>query len=239
MRNSKLFLASILSITTFSCSLDPKIDPKVAISEEEAVAIIEGFLAGESAGMEETISEYARTYQEEFSLDVQCNQEIAESYNFSNDGSVVQADYKYNWTFTVSCNGLNVPQSAVFNSIGNGTYSSPRIESEDSSAFAATVTGLQPSSSSVIFSGTYQRKGTQQLRTDQKVRNLSTEFNANIENVKVEKAGYHLDSGSGMFILKGSSDQGNFSISGSIVFNGGKSATVTINGNEYTIDLNL
>ncbi|MCS4436678.1 hypothetical protein [Aquiflexum gelatinilyticum] len=218
--------------------MDPEIEPNVSLTEEEAVEIIEGFLAEKSAGMEETTSEYARTYQEEISLNVQCNQQIADSYYFTNNGSVVQADYKYNWNFTLNCSGLSVPQSAVFSSTGSGTYTTARIASDDSSTFTATVTGLQPSSSTMIFNATYQREGTQQLTTNQNTRSLSSDFNASIVDLIIGKSDFEVESGTGSFTLSGSTNQGNFNYDGSLVFNGDNTATITINGNQYTIDLN-
>lgn len=238
MKNSKLLLAVLLGLFIVSCSDDDDNTTTQAITEEEAVVIVEASLAEESAGLEETTYEYAKTYQEETSLNLQCNQQVSDSYNFTHNGSVVQAEYNYSWVYTITCNALNVPQTATFNATGNGTYTTPRIASDDSSTFTATVTGLQPLSSTFTFNATYQREGTQQLTTNQTTRNLTTDFNATLVDLIVGKSDYEVDSGTGSFTLSGSTNQGNFNYTGNIVFNGDNTATVTINGNQYTIDLN-
>lgn len=239
MKNSKILVAVLLGSFIFSCSNgDDSVTETQTLTEEEAVEIVAASLAKESAGLNETTYEYAKTYEEEVSLNAQCNQQVSDSYNFSHNGSVVQAVYNYNWSFTINCNGLNVPQSATFNSSGNGIYTTPRIESDDFSAFTATVSGLQPSSSTMTFNATYLREGTQQLTTNLNTRSVSNDFNATIVDLIVGKSDYEVDSGTGTFTLSGSTNQGNFSFDGSILFNGDNTALVSINGNQYTINLN-
>jgi len=239
MKNSRILLAIIVSLLITSCSDDDdNLVPQQAISEEEAVEIVEASLAKKSAGVEETTYEYAKTYEQEVSQNVWCNQAVSDSYNYSHNGTVIQATYNYNWSFTISCNGLNIPQSATFTSAGSGMYTTPRIESDDSSTFSATVTGLQLSSRTITYNATYERIGTQQLTTNQNTRSITTDFNASIVDLIVEKSDYEVDSGTGTFTLSGTTNQGSFSYDGNLVFNGDNTATVTINGNQYTIDLN-
>lgn len=239
MKNSRILLAIIVSLLITSCNKeDDDLVPQQAISEEEAVEIVEASLAKESAGVEETTYAYAKTYEQEVSQNVQCNQAVSDSYNYSHNGTVIQATYSYNWSFTISCNGVNIPQSATFTSAGSGMYTTPRIESDDSSTFSATVTGLQPSSSTITYNATFERIGTQQLTTNLNTRSVSSDFSATIVDLVVGKTDYEVDSGTGTFSLTGTTNQGNFSYDGSIVFNGDNTATITINGNQYTIDLN-
>lgn len=237
MKNLKNLAAIIISLSIVSCSDDDETITQ-AITEEEAVEIIEASLAKESAGLEASTYEYAKTFEEETSQNVQCNEQVTDSYNFSHNGSVVQASYNYSWNYTITCNGLNVPQSATFNATGSGTYTTSRLASNDSSTFTASVTGLQPTSSAIIFNATYQREGTQQLTTNQATRSVNTDFNATVVDLTVGKADYQVDSGTGSFTLSGSTNQGNFIYTGNIVFNGNNTATVTINGSQFTIDLN-
>ncbi|SEJ83111.1 hypothetical protein SAMN05192553_1239 [Cyclobacterium xiamenense] len=240
MKKSKILFALVIGLAMFSCSDDDdnSMVETQAITEEEAVEIVEKSLAEESAGLEETTYEYAKTYGEEISLNVQCNQPVTDSYMYSYNGTLVQASYDFNWDFTITCNALNVPQSATFNSSGSGTYTTPRIESDDSSTFMATVTGLQPTSSVLTYNATFERVGTQQLTTNQTTRTVTSDFDATLVDLVVGKSDYEVDSGTGTFTLTGSTNQGNFSYNGSIVFNGNQTATLTINGNQYTIDLN-
>lgn len=240
MKHSKILITVLFSSLFFSCSDDDDttITETQGITEEEAVVIVEASLAEESAGLEETTYEYAKTYEEETSLNVLCNQEISDSYNFSHNGAIVQASYDYYWSFTITCNGLNVPQSASFDSSGSGTYTTARLESDDTSKLSATVTGLQLTSALMTYNATYERIGTHQLRTNQNTRSITTDFNASIVDLVVSKSDYEVDSGTGTFTLTGATNQGNFSYDGSLVFNGDNTATVTINGNQYTIDLN-
>lgn len=240
MKKLKILFALVIGLVMFSCSDDDdnSMVETQAITEEEAVEIVEKSLAEESAGLEETTFEYAQKYEQEVSQNVQCNQQVTDSYMYSYNGTLVQTSYDFNWDFTITCNAFNVPQSATFNSSGSGTYTTPRIESDDSSTFMATVTGLQPTSSVLTYNATFERVGTQQLTTNQTTRSVTSDFNATLVDLVVGKSDYEVDSGTGTFTLTGSTNQGNFSYDGSIVFNGNQTATLTINGNQYTIDLN-
>ena len=240
MKNSRILLAIIVSLLITSCSDDDDntMNETQSITEEEAVKIVEASIARESAGVEETTYAYAKTYEQAVSQNVQCNQAVSDSYNYSHNSNVIWATYSYNWNFTISCNGLNIPQSATFTSAGSGMYSKPIIKSDDFSTFSATVTGLQPSSSNITYNATFERIGTQQLTTNLNTRSVSSDFSATIVDLIVGKSDYEVDSGTGTFSLTGTTNQGNFSYNGSIVFNGDNTATITINGNQYTIDLN-
>lgn len=237
MKKSKILLAIVSGLFIVSCSKDDDTITQT-ITEEEAVEIAEASLAKQSAGLTETTYEYTKSYEQEISLNLQCNQQATDSYNVTFNNSIIQAAYNYNWNYTVTCNGLNIPQSATFNSSGNGTYTTSRIASNDTSTLTATVTGLQPTSTTMNFNATFEREGTKQLTTNQTTRTANTDFNATLVDLIVGKSDYRIDSGNGMFSLTGSTNQGNFSYEGTIIFNGDNTAIITLNGNQYTINLN-
>jgi hypothetical protein len=79
MINSKILLVEMVSLFMFSC----RKDEAPSINEKEAVEIIENYLVEESAGLEETTNEYSKTYEEQTSLNIQCNQQVTDSYTYS------------------------------------------------------------------------------------------------------------------------------------------------------------
>lgn len=228
-------ILSFLLIT--SCSEDDSITSE-SLSAEEAVEIIEAALAEESGGLTETAIAYTKAFVEEISQNVQCNATSTDSYEFTRNGSVTQASYTFNWEFLITCNGLSIPQSASFTANGNGSYNTQRIDSEDASTLSASITGLQPTSSEMTFNGSYERMGSQQISINQTIKDVTTDFNATITDLIVNKSDYEIASGSGVFTLSGDANGNSFSFEGSLTFNGDNTATVTINGNAYTIELN-
>lgn len=240
MKNSIILITVLAGFLFTSCNKeeDEIQTQSQSITEEEAVQVVQSSLSEESAGLTENSSEFTKVFEDEISKNAQCNQTVTETYTYSHNGTFAQAEYKYNWSYTLTCNGLGIPQSASFSSNGNGTFKTSRIESNDSSTFSASVVGLQPTSSVMTYNVTYKRLGSQQLTTNQNTRNVNSELNSTLVDLVVRKSNYQVSSGSGTFTLSGSTNQGNFSYTGSIVFKGNKTATITINGNEYNIDLN-
>ena len=240
MKNLKNLLIIIISISVVSCSNDSSNDTigeTQAITEEEAVEIVEASLAEESAGLSETIFKYAKTYEEETSRNIQCNETVTDNYNFTHNGTLVQANYNYNWEFTVGCNQFNIPQIATFTATGEGTYTTQRIQSDDTTSFTATLTGLQPTSPDIVYAGSFLRSGSQQITTNQRNQNISSVFRSNFTDLTVSKSDFTIDSGSGNFSLFGTNNGEDFDYEGTLIFNGDNTATLIINGNEYTINL--
>ncbi len=239
MKNSKLFLCLILGLLIVSCSDDDdNLSTQPALTDEEAVEIIEANMTKESAGATETIYEYSIAYEQEFVQNVQCNQLVVDSYNLNYDGTFVQADYDFNWQYTINCNAFSIPQSATFTSSGSGFYTTQRINSDDTSSLTTSVTGLQPTASNMVYNGNYTREGAQEINTNVNTRNITTNFDAVVKDITVSKSNYEIVSGMFEFTLTGSSNQGDFSFVGTVIFNGDGTATINLNGNQFVIDIN-
>lgn len=237
MTKFKIHTVILAFLFITSCSEDDSITSE-SLSAEEAVEIIEAALAEESGGLSETAIAYTKAFVEEISQNVQCNATSTDSYEFTRNGSVIQASYTFNWEFLITCNGLSIPQSASFTANGSGSYSTQRIDSEDSSTLSASITGMQPTATQLSYNGSYGRTGSQQISINQTTKNVTTDFNVAISDLVVNKSDYNVASGTGIFTLSGDANGNSFSFEGSLTFNGDNTATVTINGNAYTIELN-
>jgi len=238
MKSLRILVTMLVVLFTTSCSDDENMETNVeALSTEEAIEITEYALAQESAGLVETVSEYAKVYEEEISVDIQCNQTIVDSYNFTFNGNMVKTDYIYNWQYTLICNNASVAESASFYSNGSGLSSTQRIESSDSTSLSASISGLQPLSSTMVFNGTFSREGSRQITTDQNSKSLIIDFDVDLTDLTISKSDLTVASGSGSFTLSGTTNGEGFLYEGSITFNEDNTATVVINGTEYIIEL--
>lgn len=237
MKSFHPLLVVLVCVAMISCSDTVSTDVE-SLTVDEAIDIIESSLSEESAGLLETVKEYTEVFMEEFSIDPQCNATTTDSYSFMQNGSLVQAEYNFNWENTITCNGLSIPQSASFLSSGAGTYRTQRIASEDSSRFSTDISGLQPAASAIEFSGNYTRLGSQEITINQTVKNVETDLRIDLSDLVLTKSENQLTSGSGEFTLVGEANGEPFSIVGTIVFNDDRTATVSINGDEYRIDFN-
>jgi hypothetical protein len=137
----------------------------------------------------------------------------------------------------MACSALNVPQNATFSTLTLSMYSSSRVVSDDNGNFMGNATGLQPTILTMNINGEYIRAGTQVLNfRDQK--EITSTLSIELSELEMRKQGFEILSGNGTIEFTGSAADGTFSFDGTIVFNGNKTATLTINGTTYEIDWN-
>jgi hypothetical protein len=204
------------------------------VTEEDAVTIIEGSLQESSAGVGKTIPNFAELLVTDFAINNNCNQTYDTTYIFNHSGAIVQADYVINWGFILNCN-FGVPNTAELNASSSGIYSTNRMTSDDNTTTNLNISGIQPSSSNLVFSGDLTREGFQTITINSNSSEITSTIALSLSNVIVNKTTYEIESGAGTALLTANNGTDSFTFSGEIIFNGGGSATLIINGNSYTI----
>lgn len=234
-RTNTTFLAlaafALIGTVATSCSKGKK-----DVTEEDAVELIEGSLQENSAGLDETVKSYSELIVEELAINGICAQNYDTTYNLDYTGINLQANYTVNWGYNLTCN-FGVPVSAVLTASSDGTYSTNRMKSDDNSTANLTITGLQPTSAALNFSGNLTRNGSQSIVINSNTRDITSTITLTLTNLVVNKTTYEIESGSGTAVLTADNGDDTFTFNGSITFNGGGSATLVINGNTYTINL--
>jgi len=233
---------SYLVITVFSLTSCTNDDDSIAsetLTEEEAVELVEASLQKNTGGLNETTKTYSEDLTTDITLNEVCGILYEETFPYTYNGNFITANYIIVWSYQMSCNTLNIPETAEFNATSSGVYTTRRIESNDVSQSSLSVSGLQPTSDTYLFNGNFKREGNQQITLNQNTRSVNSTVSLEITNLTVDKENYEIISGNGTVELTGSTNQGNsFSFEGSIIFNGNGSATLTINGNGYEININ-
>lgn len=234
--SKSLFLFIVSSLLLTAC-LD-KEEVGEALSEEEAVEVIESALAESSEGLTSQVEESAKMSEEvvaqpEASCDKNFDSTIVKMHP---QGNPVTYDYTFEYGWKLICNRM-IPQQIELNYSSLGTYSSARLFSKDEGTFAGVITGLTQIDTHFVYNGTFTRTGYQ----ESKVRN-NNEFNSSLTitttNLKYNRSTEVVDSGTLTFTLTGDVVDGrSFSFTGTVTFLGNKSATVLVNGNSYTIQL--
>ena len=234
---SRVLLGLVCSLMFTSCAKD---DETTDIQANEAVEVIESALANESNGMSKTMSttlDYATTQNVFTTVPyLNCGQDYAQSYTENYSTSNYSYSYTAQRNAQLNCDANGNRQTFNSNTNFSGSYSTPRMSSNDTIETLFSVTGLTATGSTTIFNGSYTRKGTQVS----KIRNTS--FNStltyNLSNINVNKTTFMIQSGSASVNFVGVSSSGNqYTYSGTITFNGNETAILVLNGNTYTISL--
>lgn len=239
-QNLSRFLLLLITVSLFSSCR--KNDSTNDITTDDAADAISYALESSSGGTADEladVSEYALNQGygkteglNTLSCEVPFDSTISLSYNSAN----VTASYTHNWHMLLSCNGP-VPASLAFEGTYQGNFNGLRMQSSNSGTRALTITGVEPSAQVYTFNGSTSRVGSHTA----KVRNQNT-FNVTIQtelsNVTVSKSTYRIIGGSGTATAVCSDSNGNSkTFNGTIVFNGNSTATLTINGIDYLIQL--
>lgn len=208
-----------------------------AISESEAAEIFEANLQSNAGGLVTKLEDMAEQFVSAVASGELCDTLYTETKEEDFQGAQFQASYTSELSYEMTCNALNVPQTASFSTLTLSMYNSRRIISDDDGSFAGNVTGLQPSSTTMNISGEYSRTGSQELNFREQ-KDINSTLTINLSELEMSKQGFEIESGYGTLVLTGSAVNETFFFDGNIVFNGGKTATLTINGATYDIDWN-
>jgi len=205
------------------------------ISESDAAEIIEANLQNNAGGLVTNLEDMAEQFVSAVASGELCDTLYTVTKEEDFQGAQFQASYTSELSYEMACNALSVPETATFSTLTLSMYNSSRIVSDDDGSFAGNVTGLQPSSTTMNINGEYSRIGSQELNVKEQ-KDINSTLTINLSELEMSKQGFEIESGNGTLELTGSTANETFSIDGNIVFNGGKTATLTINGATYDID---
>lgn len=239
MTRFKLFfsfvvLSLFVSLHT-SCGKADEI--KDALSNGDALEIIEANLQANAGGLVTNIKDIAEQFVAAVSSGELCNTPYSEMIYEEFQGAQIQTSYTSQLSYEMVCNAFDIPQSATFSTLTSSMFNSAKIVSNDNGDFNGKASGLQPSSLIMNIDGNYSRTGTQDLifrnQTD-----ITSTLTITLSTLQIVKQNFEIKSGSGTILLSATTPDETFSFSGNIVFNGGNKATLTINGESYEMDWN-
>lgn len=244
---SNLWENLFFSITIFAFAMsltacDKKDDESTAnLSNEEVLAVLEGALSSGTQGINSEVNDaifITQQYAQKAGNNAFCGQTIDSTATRNINNALIVASYTTTWNWSLSCNNLRLPTSIDFHRTTNGDYETARITSVDNANGDWTINNLL-TSPSYTLTGSYTRQGNQTLKMPTTSRNSFTStVNTTIHSLSVNKNTLRIESGTATFTLTGIGSASNsFSYEGNIVFNGNGSATVTINGQTFEIQL--
>lgn len=234
MKPSKLnfIKAATILLTIIAISSCRKETTETA-TEDDAADAIETALATSSGGATQDISAAAQFAMSTGYNQLQCGVAFDTTVTYSHTGTVT-ANYTHAWNVLLNCNG-STPSSLNWTGSYQGSFDALRLSGNSSGTRNYTFTGLDASSPEYTLSASSTRTGTH----TSKVRNQYTytvNINTTLTNLSVNKSTYKITGGSGTVTATLSASNGTSkTFNGNIIFNGNSTATLTINGNTYTI----
>jgi hypothetical protein len=253
MKTFKLSIVLLLLLGALSCKkTENSPATSTAVTTDQAADLAAGSLASNSYGLTSLSDNVSANAQSVASINTgsqavnsigtnsihqECGTTLSDSASNSGTNGNVSFSYFFKFARTLNCNTSNQPDNLA-NSINyRGNFSGPNLTTADTGSAIFTIAGLSQTATNFVINGEYKRSGSFQSKVGNKASGHSN-VDIVVTNLTLTKPGRRIASGSATISITGStSKNGSFSYTGTIVFNGDGSATLTINGTVYSIDL--
>ncbi|WP_461452888.1 hypothetical protein [Mucilaginibacter sp.] len=226
----------------FSCNKNNYNTQPNTNATDEAADLVTASISANSQGSLNGFSDMTLSSETKIKIDSVCGTVWTDSVNrsipFTTTGSYGYS-YKANYTYALNCTNGVFNHSSTSTSTYSGSVRNAILSSTFTGSSNITISGLGVSYPAYIINGNYTRSGSFQSQTDTSYHGTHT-ISLTLTNVTLTKPLEVLQSGgSASFTITGNmpSKGGAFSSTGSIVFNGGYNATLTVNGIVYSINL--
>lgn len=155
----------------------------------------------------------------------------------STSGVNFNYDYKLKYTNKLNCNASNLPDNITGSLIYTGKFTGPKLISNYNGNRTYRIAGLTPAAENHVFNGEYKCYNSYKFKSDTTNKGTANIY-FGVKDLVVSKANHSIISGTAMIMITGgSSKKANFTYNGKLTFNT-SSAVLTLNGNEYHIDIN-
>lgn len=223
----------LLCASLFLVSCRGNIGDNLDITADDVAEIVEVALDQ----LEDQLTELSADL-EDLTLEELCDSVYTDQVSLSRSNGPRQGSLDLLWTFDLVCGGtFELPQSAMLDFSSAGTYTSSRLDSEDSTLFIGEVGGLQIQSPDYIWGGDLLRSGSEDITINGQTASLTTDMDISVVNVTIPKQSPEVTGGSGTYSITVDQNGTITTYSGTITFNGGGSATIVVNGTTYTISI--
>jgi len=243
MKKISLSLVAMLLLGAVACRKSNSLSPgggnnNTNVSNQEAADMVAGSISINSNGVTDLALDASLDATNIGHTPDACGTIKSDSISRqSTAGSAFSYSYKSKYSFTVDCNSSNVPDSLSSTLTYSGSFSGPNLASSNSGSSVFDVNGLLPTAADFVINGEYKRSGSFNSKID-----TSNHGNSNIDivinSLTLKKPSRSIVSGNAAISVTGDvPKKGSFNYTGTLVFNGNGTATLTLNGTVYLINL--
>lgn len=232
----------VLMVLVSAAACDEDDSTPAVVSNEEAADMVATSLAEESSGMTTVVADATSAAQDALGTEggrkASCGYSENHAVTKTNrESAIITYSYDYSYSYEMTCNTDDEPLTLVSGADFTGSFDAPRLASAHTGKSDLNISALDETATSYLVNGSYSRTGTFESRVRNKNTSTSTVL-ISLDEITVDKEGNEIVNGSASVSITGEvPGQGNFSLEGSIVFEGNDKATLTIDGTTYSIDL--
>jgi len=238
MKKIKLSLVAMLLIGAVACKKSNGTLPPVSnVTNDEAADMVAGSLSLNSNGVASLSADASLNAAVIINTPGACGTIRSDSISRqSKPGDPVTYNYNLKYSFTVNCDGGR-PDSLLSTLTYSGSFSGPNLSSSNSGSSVFMVNGLLPRFTDFVINGEFKRAGSFSSKIDT-AHHGNSNIDIVINSLTVEKSSRTIVSGNAAISITGDvPKKGSFTYTGTLVFNGNGTATLTLNGTVYIINL--
>jgi hypothetical protein len=208
------------------------------VNSSQAADMISTSISLNSGGVLNIVGDIALNARAFVDTHLACGSAKTDSVTRTNtQGATTTYNYNAKYLYTLLCNSSNQPDTLTGVVSYATIVNSPRLSSNNSGSTNFIVSKLNVDSNAYSISGEYKTSGSFQSKVDTAYAG-SNNVDIVLNNLSVTKYYRMISSGSAIFNLTGTVPKnGNFSYTGTIVFNNNNTANVTLNGTVYIVNL--
>lgn len=235
MKKIQTSIILLFVIGVVSCKKTQNSSPVATngVTTDMAATISSGSLAANSSGMTTNLNDIATNSL--LTVNQACGTTLTDTMTKLGTLNGVTYNYFLKYTHMLDCNHLSQNDNIVYNLAFNGHYDSATMSSLDTGTSTFTVAGFTPVATAFVINGEYKRTSAFTMKTGDKVSGTS-KMDIVATNLTLTKPAKTI-SGGGTIALTITVPKGTSNYTAPLTFNGNGTATATLNGTKYSIDL--
>ena len=208
------------------------------LTTDEAATLMASSLTTNSNGFITASADITVNSQDVYDINIGCGN--SKTYTAIHQ-SAAGASPAYNNTFTyaymLNCNANNLPDNVTGTAADNGSFDGTNLSSTNAGTANFRVAGLTPTSTVYVINGEYKRTGTFTSKVGSKSTGTII-IDIVISNLTITKSTKIVASGTAIVTITGNTaNKSNINFSGNLLFNGDGTASVTVSGTIYIVNL--
>ena len=213
--------------------------PTGSVSSDEAADMVANSLSAGSNGVANIAGDVTNKATSFARTHLGCGTLRADTISRqSPSGSSTTYTYNLQYNYVVICGTDSKPDSLSSSLIYSGSFNSANLSSSNSGSSIFGVSGLDSAAADFVINGEYKSSGSFSSKIDT-ANHGSNNIDIAIKVLTLKKPSRTIVSGTASIAVSGSvPKRGSFNYTGTLVFNGDGTATLTLNGTVYKINLN-
>ncbi|MEO8887148.1 MAG: hypothetical protein ABI367_13875 [Mucilaginibacter sp.] len=210
----------------------------VVASNDDAAIIVGNTLAANNYGMNVLSTDISANEIALMTKNLACGQSVTDSIiRKSSPGALASYYYKLKYTDLLTCNTSSQPDNLTNTLSYKGNFNGPRLTFTNSGTTNYKIAGLTPTATVHVFNGDYRASGSFKFKSDTTNRG-NVSLMLIVKNLTISKATQTITGGTATVIITGTSTKKSaFTYNGTLNFNNAFSASLSLNGIDYIIDL--